>query len=147
MAWQDINTVETVDAAHDSLDRYLNEYYYIRTLEKRVWDDITENIHWVLNDGGPDTLYALAQDTTNGVDDSLCERGSEALDSGFIYTSDIMAAWAEYDYPEPDEYGMGDTIIQSIAFAVVESVDVSAIAHEAADAVASWYEDNYLNAE
>lgn len=139
--------INTVDAAHVSLTEYLNEYYYIRTLERRVWNDITENLRGVLDDGGPDTLYTLAQDTINGVDDSLYELGNDALHSGLIYASDIRAAWAEYDYPEPDEYGMGDTIIQSIIYAVVESVNVLAIAHEAADAVVSWYEDNYLDAE
>lgn len=141
MAWQDINTI---DAAHVSLIEYLNEYYYSRTLEKSVWDDITENIRGVLNDGGPDTLYTLAQDTINGVDDSLYERGNEALYSGLFYTGDIISAWAEYDYPEREEFGMGDTIIESITYAVVESVNVSAIAHEAASAVVSWYEDEYM---
>lgn len=65
-----------------------------------------ESLEWAYAHGELDSDY---EDTVN-------DWVHEAIDAQMIYTSDIMAAWAHYGYPEPDE--MCESVSASVNAAV-----------------------------
>jgi len=82
----------------------------VSSFSDRAQDDIGDNLAWWLANG----------DAAWSVEQQAYDVAEQALDSGLIYTSDVIEAWREAGMPDSDD-PQGQGIVAQMASAVIET--------------------------